>query len=87
MFESLFFRNSKPTILFYVIVTLALKTCRKQWTIEKGGVKGSGISVLMVQHDDDDDGFCHREPAGNFIYLREPFATDRMHQKVNFSAD
>ena len=34
---------------------VALKTCRKQWTIEKGGEKGSGISVLMARHDDDDD--------------------------------
>ena len=25
------------------------------WTIEKGGKKGSGISVLMAWHDDDDD--------------------------------
>ena len=25
-----------------------LNTCRKQWTIEKGGEKGSAISVLMV---------------------------------------
>ena len=33
---------------------VVLKTCRKQWTIEKGGKKGSGISVLMVRHDDDD---------------------------------
>ena len=29
--------------------------CRKQWTIEKGGEKGTRISVLMVRHDDDDD--------------------------------
>ena len=34
---------------------LALKTCWKQWTIEKGGEKESGISVLMAWHDDDDD--------------------------------
>ena len=34
---------------------VALKTNRKQWTIEKGSEKGSGISVLMVWHDDDDD--------------------------------
>ena len=33
---------------------VALKTYWKQWTIEKGGEKGSGISVLMAQHDDDD---------------------------------
>ena len=31
------------------------KTCRKKWTIEKGGEKGSGIPVPMVRHDDDDD--------------------------------
>ena len=27
----------------------------KQWTIETGGEKGTGIPVLMAQHDDDDD--------------------------------
>ena len=37
------------------IQDIALKTCRKQRTIEKGGGKGSGIFVLMVQDDDDDD--------------------------------
>ena len=37
------------------IQDVALKTCQKQWTIEKGGEKGLGISVLMVRHDDDDD--------------------------------
>ena len=36
---------------------VSLKTCRKQWTIEKGGAKESGIAVLMAQHDDDDDDF------------------------------
>ena len=40
---------------------VAMKTCRKQWTIEKGGEKGSGISVLMARHDDDDD---IRSPMG-----------------------
>ena len=34
------------------IQDVAPKTCWKQWTIEKGGEKGSGISVLMVRHDD-----------------------------------
>ena len=37
------------------IQDVALKTCWKQWTIEKGGKKGSGISALMARHDDDDD--------------------------------
>ena len=27
---------------------VALKTCWKQWTIEKSGERGSGISVLMA---------------------------------------
>ena len=32
-----------------------LKTCRKQSTVGRGGERGSGISVLMVRRDDDDD--------------------------------
>ena len=37
------------------IQDVALKTYPKRWRIEKGGGRGSGISVLMVWHDDDDD--------------------------------
>ena len=37
------------------IQDVALKTYRKRWTIEKGGEKGSEISVLATRHDDDDD--------------------------------
>ena len=33
------------------IQDVALKTYRKQWTIENGGEKGSGISVLMARLD------------------------------------
>ena len=33
---------------------VALKTCRQQWMIGRGGERGSGISVLMARHDDDD---------------------------------
>ena len=36
------------------IQNVALKTSRERWTIEKGGEKGSGISVLIARHDDDD---------------------------------
>ena len=36
------------------IQNVALKTCWKQWTIEKGGERGSEISVPMSRHDDDD---------------------------------
>ena len=39
------------------IQDVVMKTCRKQWTIEKGGEKGSGISVLMAWQDDDDDDY------------------------------
>ena len=34
---------------------VVLKTYRERWTIEKGGEKGSEISVLMARHDNDDD--------------------------------
>ena len=37
------------------IQDVALKTCLKQWAIERGGERGSEISVLIAQHDDDDD--------------------------------
>ena len=37
------------------IQDVALKTYRERWTIEKGGKRGSGISMLMVRHDDGDD--------------------------------
>ena len=36
------------------IQDVAFKTFREQWTIETGGERGSGRSVLAVQHDDDD---------------------------------
>ena len=36
------------------IQDIALKTCKKQWTIGGGGERGPGISVLMARHDDDD---------------------------------
>ena len=34
---------------------VAQKICRKQWTLWRGGLRGSGISVLMAQDDDDDN--------------------------------
>ena len=37
------------------IEDVALKTYRERWTIETGGGRGSGSSVLTVRHDDDDD--------------------------------
>ena len=29
-------------------------TCRRQWTIGRGSERGSGISVLIARHEDDD---------------------------------
>ena len=34
---------------------VALRTCRKRWTIGRGNERGSGISVLIARQDDDDD--------------------------------
>ena len=34
---------------------VAPKTCQKQWTIGRGGEKGSVIPLLMAWHDDDDN--------------------------------
>ena len=32
-----------------------LKACQRRWTIGRSGERGSGISVLVARHDDDDD--------------------------------
>ena len=32
---------------------IALKTCQRRWTIGRSGERGSEISVLAAQHDDD----------------------------------
>ena len=46
----------KPTYSSSVpIRDVSLETCRKQWTIGRGGVRGPGISMLIVRHDDYDD--------------------------------
>ena len=36
------------------IQDVALRICRKHWTIGRWGERSSGISMLIVQHDDDD---------------------------------
>ena len=44
------------TLSSYVrIQDVALKTCQRWWTIGKSGERGSGISVLVARHDDDDE--------------------------------
>ena len=47
-------KAGRPTRTFIQIRNVALETCWKQWTIEKGGKKGLEISMLMARHDDDD---------------------------------
>ena len=32
---------------------VAVRTCRKRWTIGRSGERGSGISMLMARHDDE----------------------------------
>ena len=46
----------KPTYSSSVLIQdVALGTCWKLWTIGRGGEKRSGISMLMAQHDDDEE--------------------------------
>ena len=46
----------EPTYSSSVLIRdIAKKTCRMQWTIGRGGERGSEISVLAARHDDDDD--------------------------------
>ena len=40
------------------IQDVALKTCLRQWTIGRSSERGSGISVPVARHDDDDEGIC-----------------------------
>ena len=35
------------------IQEVTLRTCQKRWTIGRGGKRGSGISVLVARHDDE----------------------------------
>ena len=39
------------------IRVVALRKCRKQWTIRRSGERGSGMSVLIARDDDDEDSF------------------------------
>ena len=56
----------KPTYSSSVpIRDVALRIYRKQWTIGKCGERGSGISVLIVRHDDDDDNVEYTEFISN----------------------
>ena len=40
---------------------VALRTCQKRWTIGRSGKRGSGISMLVAQQDDDNDLWYRRK--------------------------
>ena len=49
-------QDDQPESTYSIFVPtwdIALKTCRKQWMIGRGGERGSEISVMMARHDDD----------------------------------
>ena len=46
---------------------VALKTCQRRWTIGRSGDRGSGISMLVARHDDDDDVHFWRNAPGKGI--------------------
>ena len=52
---------------------VALRICRKQWTIERCSERGSGIAVLITRHDDDDDDdvfiYVEKDKNGRTIYF------------------
>ena len=52
------------------IQDVALKTDRGRWTIETGGGRGSGRSMLAAQHDDDDD-----DDIGSIVMFPMLFST------------
>ena len=46
---------------------VAQRTCWKQWTMGTGGERGSGIFLLIVQHDDDT---LKNRKVGKSFYLK-----------------
>ena len=47
---------------------VALKTLTEAMDDREGGERGSGISVLMAWHDDNDDDVCKYSYLGNYFY-------------------
>ena len=52
-----------------LIQDVAWKTSWERWTIETGGERGSGRSVLAVRHDDDDDFRMKAQIQNAFSFL------------------
>ena len=52
----------EPTYSSSVMIwDVALRTYQKRWLIGRSGERGSGISVLVARHDDDDDIYKHTQ--------------------------
>ena len=47
-------RPARTYSSYVKIKDVALKTCQRRWTIRRSGERGSGISVPVARHDDDD---------------------------------
>ena len=62
---------------------IALKICRKQWMIKMGGERGSGISVLVAWHHDDDD---DKQPCPGFeLSSQYPFPSKKTVTSCTYS--
>ena len=64
----------------FPIRDVALKTCWKQWTIGRGGERGSGISMLMAQLDDDEIGPSLPNTNRNILFHK--YVTHSKLQKI-----
>ena len=49
---------------------VALKTCQRRWTIGRSRERGSGISMLVARHDDDDN-CCASYASKRYFKLRQ----------------
>ena len=54
------------------ILDVTLRTCQKQWTIGRGGKRGSEISLLIARHDD------------IYIYISSSRADSSRHPSLSF---
>ena len=51
------------------IQDVALMTCQRQWTIGRSGKRGSGITVQVARHDDDDDTYKEYQWLHYILYI------------------
>ena len=68
---------------------VALKTCQKWWMIGRSGERGSGISVLTAQHDDDDKTLFNEEMASSWLKCKNSVLwtlSKHLEEKVPYQA-